>query len=413
MIDYFPYITVDSLETKWQPRVTVNYPAPVIPDDLIREFPRLGEILSIVSSSENNLYWETWPPVQNAMKWGWTRFDLWSSKAQEKFDELWPIDGDDWIDSLINIYGSNWHNALPLLVARDQPEFLSKLVEASNSQEIMISGYYAGNPDVTARVALSHAPWPRTVKRREWRFPYPDVCKICGVGYYVDTVRYFLVRRWGHTNICPRCLYAALNGIPETPSLTINFSLPETLKYLQDLASISQIIPSQSFRETLANPGFDPHLRDRLIAAMICIPRASKIKELAGGVSWLKILQLAGIVGEAWRASRGTLCIASDGHSCRSLAERSIDDWMTKRGINHRIEPKWPQDSEINPNGKFRADWELSDGTFIEYAGLNSKDYITKIENKRKLASKIGLKLIVLFPEDLQRLDDIFNPWIR
>ena len=183
--------------------------------------------------------------------------------------------------------------------------------------------------------------------------------------------------------------------------------------YLHALASIAQIIPPQSFRETLSNPGFDSSVRDQVLAAMICLPAASTIKELAGGVPWLRVLQLSGLVGEAWRPSRGTFCMASDGHPCRSLAERSIDDWLTKRGINHLIEPYWPQDPEINPGGRFRADWELPDGTFIEYAGLNTEDYISKIEKKRKLALKTGRKLVILFPEDLQRLDVIFKPWIK
>ncbi|MFZ5904507.1 MAG: hypothetical protein ACOYZ8_13255 [Chloroflexota bacterium] len=390
-----------------------NYPPPKIPNDLIGQFPRLGEILSTVHNPMNNLYWETWPPIQDVMKWGWTRFDLWPSISQKKFDQLWPLDGDDWVDSLIGIYGSNWHNALPFLTARDQPEFLGRLQSASETREIVISGIYKDNPAVIVDTALSHGPWVRTVKRRDWVFPSPNYCSICGTGYYIDTVRYFLLRKWGYTSVCPRCLYIASYGIPETSPLYMNFSLEDGLKNLQTLASIVQVIPPQAFRETLPNPGYDPSIRDRVLGAMICIPTASAIKELAGGVSWLKILQLSGLVGEAWRPSKGTFCIASDGHSCRSLAERSIDDWLTKQGISHQIEPHWPRDPTLNPGGRFRADWKLSDGTFVEYAGLNSEDYLLKMKKKRELASKTGLKLIVLFPEDLQRLNVVFKPWIK
>jgi hypothetical protein len=414
MINYFPHIEVGPLDTKWSPRVkNINHPSPKIPDALIRQFPHLGEILSSVHNSMNNLYWETWPPIKDVMSWGWTRFDIWPLKAQEKFDQLWPINGDDWVDSLIDDYGSNWHNALPILATRDQPEFLSMLQSASESGEIMISGTYAGNPDITVHESLSHAPWARTVKRRSWAFPFPNHCAICGTGYYVDTIRYFLLRKWGHTRVCPRCLFIASYGIPEISHLYRNFSLGDAINYLQALASYSQTIPPQSFRETLSSPGFDPNLLDNILAIMICIPTASKIREMAGGIPWLNVLQLAGLVGEAWRPAYGTLCTASDGHSCRSLAERSIDDWLSKRGISHQVEPLWPKDIELNPRGRLRADWELNDGTYIEYAGLKSKEYNSKIEKKRKLASKSNLKLIILFPEDLQHLDVIFQPWIK
>ena len=409
VINYFPHIEVAPLDTKWQPRVQVGRLSPNVHSDLITQFPRLGEILSTIHHPWNNLYWETWPPVMDVMKWGWTRFDLWSQKAQKQFDQIWPDNGDEWIDSLIDIYGSSWHIALPILAIRDQPEFLSNLQSTIEVGKIVAPGIYTGDLDE----ALKYAPWVRTVRRRSWTFPSPKTCSICGIGYYVDTVRYYLVRKWGHSGICPRCMFLASFGIPETEPIHREFSLDEALKYLQILASLTEVIPPQSFRETFSNPGFESSIQNSILAAMICIPNANLIRDAAGGVLWLKVLQLAGLVGDAWRPARGTYCFASDGHPCRSLAERSIDDWLTEQKINHQVEPLWPQDSILNPTGRLRADWELYDGTFVEYAGLNSKDYLLKIEKKRKLASKTGLKLIVLFPEDLLRLGVIFQPWIK
>jgi hypothetical protein len=380
--------------------------------NLISQFPNLSEILSNVYTPWNNLYWGTWPPNQAVMQWGWTRFDLWSNKAQARFNQLWPTDGDDWVDSLIELYGSSWHNALPFLAVRDQSEFLSRLESACKGREITIPGIYSANNRVTVEVALEHGPWVRTVKRRKWDFPSPNYCSICGAGYYVDTVNY-LLRKWGPTNTCPRCMYIASYGIPTTSPMYKKHSLKAALKYLQDLSSIVQVIPPQSFRETFPNPGFDPSVRDRILAALICIPNANVIRKLAGGVPWLKILQLAGLVGDACRLSRGTFCTAIDGHPCRSLAERSIDDWLTSRGINHQIEPYYPKNDELNPLGKFRADWRLHDGTFVEYGGLDSKDYLLRIETKRMLAAIAGLTLIIIFPEDLHRLEAIFHRWIK
>lgn len=413
MKNYFPHITVDPFDTVWTPRVHTTPLQPNIPTDLITQFPRLEKILSTVHHPWNNLYWETWPPLIEAMKWGWTGFDHWSSSAQTKFDEIWPVNGDDWIDSLIDEYGSSWHNALPFLVARDQSVFLDNLQSVCSSQMIAISGRYENNLDVVVDFALNHGPWGRTIKRRSWTFPCPKHCSICGIGYYADTVRYFLVRKWGHNSVCPRCMFIASYGVPTTSPLYRNFTRVETLKYLRDYASLIQIIPPQSFRETISNPWPDLDILNRVFAAMICLPTADMIKKKFGGISWLEVLQRADLVGDAWRPARGTFCIAADGHLCRSLAERSVDDWFTKNGVDHQPEPYWPYDAEYNPNKKFRADWKLSDGTFVEYAGLNSQDYLSKIEVKRKLASRAGLRVIVLFPEDLQRLGEVFRSWLK
>ena len=412
MIKHFPHIAVGPLDTGWAPRVTIyGHPPPKIPTDLSSQFPRLGEILSTVP--ERDLYWETWPPSLTAMRWGWARFDQWAQYGQAKFDRLWPPDGDDWVDSLIEVYGSSWHKALLFVTAGDQPEFLGRLQSAFESQESRVGGIYGANHSHAVSIALDYAPWVRTVKRRDWVFPFPNFCSICGTGYYVDTVRYYFLRMWGHTGVCPRCMSVASYGMPATSPMYEGFTLDAALKSLQDLSSVVQAIPPQSFRETFPNPGFDPSIRDKVLAALICVPTASAIRELAGGVSWLNVLQLAGLVGEAWRPSRGTLCTASDGHPCRSLAERSIDDWLTNRGISHRVEPHWPKDAELNPGGKLRADWELCDGTFIEYAGLNSEEYNLRIETKRMLAAKAGLELIVIFPQDLHRLEAKFRRWIK
>ncbi|MGC5003557.1 hypothetical protein [Streptomyces sp. DT203] len=37
-------------------------------------------------------------------------------------------------------------------------------------------------------------------------------------------------------------------------------------------------------------------------------------------------------------------------------------------------------------HGRRRAGWRLPDGTYVEYAGLTSDDYLAKIQAKRQLA---------------------------
>jgi hypothetical protein len=92
--------------------------------------------------------------------------------------------------------------------------------------------------------------------------------------------------------------------------------------------------------------------------------------------------------------------------------ERFIDDFLSSREIPHESEPAYPIDPDLNPGGRLRADW-LVHGVFIEAAGLMSRaDYRRKMENKRTLANRHGLDLIVVQDEDLARLDEVFQRWL-
>ena len=116
---------------------------------------------------------------------------------------------------------------------------------------------------------------------------------------------------------------------------------------------------------------------------------------------------------DGYRTGRGTECIALDGHECYSLAEKQIDDWLFAKGIEHTVEPDYPVHPELNPNGLKRADWEV-DGVFIEYWGLaGDREYDRKSRIKRKLAKKLGIKLIEVYPGDLQNLSVKLGSLIR
>lgn len=131
---------------------------------------------------------------------------------------------------------------------------------------------------------------------------------------------------------------------------------------------------------------------------------------MQGDIPWSK--RTAAITG--WhRPSFGTYCTAKDGHFCRSLLERMIDDFMSLNKIYHEPEPSYPLDDELNEKGSLRADWQLADGTFVEAFGLLDRaDYARKAENKRKLARKHNVRLVEIRPEDTCRLDEILNEWI-
>ena len=123
--------------------------------------------------------------------------------------------------------------------------------------------------------------------------------------------------------------------------------------------------------------------------------------------SWFKALIQAGILDDGTqRLFFGTRCLANDGHECSSIAEKTVDDWLTNRNIVHQKEPLYPHDRELNPARKLRADWEV-ENTLIEYAGLmNRQEYSEKMSKKRVLASKHGIALIILSAEDLLKLDE-------
>jgi hypothetical protein len=149
--------------------------------------------------------------------------------------------------------------------------------------------------------------------------------------------------------------------------------------------------------------------RDQRMRALMAMPPFITIKRVLRQKDWLGVLQAAGLVGEAWRPSRGTWCRANDGHRCRSLMEKAIDDWFSHHEVAHECEPRWPRHHELNPSGQKRADWLLDDGTFVECAGmLESEAYADKIIQKRRLAMALGIPLIVVGPTDMHRLATIF-----
>ncbi len=130
--------------------------------------------------------------------------------------------------------------------------------------------------------------------------------------------------------------------------------------------------------------------------------------------SWLKILVRSGVLKDGlMQTSRGYRCVSLDGHECNSLAELEIDNWLFENRIPHEKEPFYPQDSEYNPNGRMRADFKVGE-LLIEYAGLSGeKFYDEKMENKKRIAKRHGINLIILKPRDLSRLHLALKPAFR
>lgn len=85
----------------------------------------------------------------------------------------------------------------------------------------------------------------------------------------------------------------------------------------------------------------------------------------------------------------------TDGHKARSREEWLIDEWLHREGIRHEREPRLKG---------MRPDWRVG-GVYVEYWGLQgAQGYEARRAEKLALYKRRRLKLIELFPDDLEDL---------
>lgn len=234
-------------------------------------------------------------------------------------------------------------------------------------------------------------------------------CAICSSEFNPRTLDplYHLVP-YGPPRYCPGCCYLGW-GSPNEGQMTVELALA-------GIANLAETIGHTPQREWFKSPiprNVAEDYRDKVMLARMAAPRATMLADLVPGRSWVGWLQAAGVVGDVMRGSRGTVCVARDGHRCRSLLELSVDDFLHFSGIGHAPEPGWPWHPNLNPGGGLRADWELEDGTFVELAGLSGDaGYDAKMARKRLLADASGIDLLVIEPDDVLRLPIVFDDWL-
>lgn len=239
----------------------------------------------------------------------------------------------------------------------------------------------------------------------EVRKPATKVCRNCGEEFLESSIRASISIQANYNTIfCSNCYDKVLSGGINVPTKQSAKPPSEMLTILREFCEAIKFIPSSSF---MAQPKFFSLIEDdqvRAINIFLDMPLYKFYVNEFG--SWFKALIQAGILDDGTqRLFFGTRCLAIDGHECASIAEKTIDDWMTNQNINHEKEPLYPYDQELNPGSKLRADW-LVDNMLIEYAGLmNRKEYSEKMSRKELLANKHGLELIILTAEDLLKLD--------
>ncbi|WP_153392702.1 hypothetical protein [Ornithinicoccus halotolerans] len=148
-----------------------------------------------------------------------------------------------------------------------------------------------------------------------------------------------------------------------------------------------------------------PTTIDQLLLLRFCIRR--------GEHPWTHLLVASGLATDGIRTGRGTTIAARDGHTCLSLGEKTICDFLHQHGIDHDREPRYPTDTELNPTGQRRGDWLLPDGTYVELWGMpDNPTYAARMDVKRRLAARHNLTVLELTHADLPRLPDLFAPWL-
>lgn len=177
---------------------------------------------------------------------------------------------------------------------------------------------------------------------------------------------------------------------------------------LKELADILEFIPPSTFHENLNYlVDISKEKFDKAIKTVSSMPPFEKnIATQPKGYkdifeSWLKALDAAGVIeGGVIKTQRGYICEAKDGHYCRSIGEKVIDDFLYKHNIPHEREPHYPGER------KYRADWKVG-SNFIEFWGLQGdEDYDGKTEQKKAIAREHNIPLIEITFSDLRKLDN-------
>lgn len=134
------------------------------------------------------------------------------------------------------------------------------------------------------------------------------------------------------------------------------------------------------------------------------IPAKREVPKLASPCiyafgSWNNAVKAAGLQPNRSHENRmykRTMTKAKDGHSCDSISEALIDNWLTDNGVKHVRDFPYP-------NSGRKADWAIDNTLFIEYFGLagDSQRYDRDIKTKQKLCKNFGIKLVGIYPRDL------------
>lgn len=97
-----------------------------------------------------------------------------------------------------------------------------------------------------------------------------------------------------------------------------------------------------------------------------------------------------------------------DGHLVRSKAEVIIDNWIYEAKIVHAYERKLPIEEEV-----YCDFWIPTGKVYIEYWGMEDKEYLGRKEKKLLIYQNHNLNLIQLTDKDVSNIDDVLPVKLR
>ncbi len=249
------------------------------------------------------------------------------------------------------------------------------------------------------------------LKKSEQDKSKPRTCAICNNLYIpIKLPDWVYYGSNGNDIICYEC-----------PTIKTQ-SKKEIKRLIRELVDILNFIPNANFHPINYNFSCRVKKEDWVEACKIIFQIGIRVNDTlnSGSIikkkfgSWFKALVESKVLpNDILETTRGVRCIAKSGNECNSLDEMFIDNWLFKNNIISIKEPLYPIHPVYNKSGKRRADWKVND-YFIEYFGLKGEEgYDIKTKEKLLLAQSLNLKLISIFPSDLNNISEKLNIFIK
>jgi len=353
---------------------------------------RLDRHYTAYNSSEVNTFCDKNPHI---LEWWTPSHDKLLTQQIKKYQWFWDYGiGSRIIEITPEKIIEKWEKIDPWYLMSQRTDIVDTTVYRENGKCDHFSNIdNCARGDVLTNFAVSRAEnlnLTKAIRKPEYR-----ICPLCGQKFIETSLPVYYIKMLGinQLDFCSPCLDSVLN------EGHYSLSKQEIISYLRDLTNVLQRVPSQDFGTRLFGGevpvlyGLDTKERLAVFRLLQRKPAKECVKKYFG--SWFRALVEAGILEDgARRTSRGTQCLARDGHFCFSLGEKTIDDLIHSLGIEHGKEPQYPESN-------LRADFIINN-IFIEYFGLAGNiDYDNKTKLKQELCKKHGIKLISIYPWDL------------